>query len=330
MRALITGGAGYVGSLLGGRLLAMGHKVTVVDSLLFGGDAILGHLAHPAFAFHRRDVAGSDIDDLLVGVDIVYHLAAIVGFPACRDAGEAVSRHVNVEATKRVFEAAERAGVPRFVLASTYSNYGRATDQRPVTEESDLHPLSTYAETKIEAERYLLGRSAEGTRCAPIIPRFTTLFGISPRTRFDLMVNQFVLGALAHRRLVIYERNYRRSFVHVRDVVRALLLFAEAPIDDVRCQIFNVGNDAANHSKDELVEMVCTAIPGTEVEYRDLTFSGDMRDVAVSSTKIRDRLGFVADVSVPGGIAEVRDAIASGLIRDPGSSRYRNHSSVVS
>jgi nucleoside-diphosphate-sugar epimerase len=329
VRALITGGAGYIGSLLAGRLLAEGHDVIVVDRLLFGGDSILPYLPHPAFAFHRRDVADQDLDDLLTGVDVVYHLAALVGFPACRDAGEAVARRFNVDSTKRAFEAAERCAVGRFVLASTYSNYGRAVDDRPVTETSELDPQSIYAVTKIEAERYLLGRAADRGRCAPIIPRFTTLFGLSPRTRFDLIVNQFVLEALTQRRLVIYEGDFRRSFVHVSDIVRALVLFAEAPLSDVRAEIFNVGHEHGNHTKTHIVELVTAAIPGVEVERRQLTFGGDMRDVAVSCAKIRERLGFRAATTVEQGIVEVRDAVLSGLIKEPTSARYRNHSFSV-
>ncbi len=326
MRCLVTGGAGYIGSLLSGSLLAAGHEVVVVDRLLFGGDAILAYLRHPGFAFHRRDVAETGIDDLLRGVEVVYHLAALVGFPACRDAGAEIARRINVDATKRVFEAADRAGVARFVFASTYSNYGLAVDDRPVTETSELHPQSIYAETKIASERYLLARAAEGSRCSPIVPRFTTLFGISPRTRFDLIVNQFVLEALTQRRLVIYEGDFRRSFVHVSDVVRALLLFAQAPLADVRGELFNVGHQEGNHTKTRIVELVTDAVPGVEVERRQLTFGGDMRDVTVSCDKMRDRLGFRAAVTVPEGIAEVRDAISSGLIKEPASPRYRNHS----
>lgn len=326
MRVLITGGAGYIGSLLTSTFLADGHEVIVVDELLFGGDAILPFLTHPAFAFHRRDVAEVELDDLMDGIGIVYHLAALVGFPACRDAGDAVARRYNVDATKRVFQAAERKGVARFVLASTYSNYGIAVDDRPMTESAELRPQSLYAETKIAAERYLLSRAAEGVRCAPVIPRFTTLFGVSPRTRFDLIVNQFVLEALMRRRLVIYEGDFRRSFVHVRDIVRALRLFAEAPLGDIRGQVFNVGHADGNFTKTKVVELVTTAIPGTEVERRHLSFGGDMRDVTVSCAKIADRLGFTASITVPYGIDEVRDAIVSGLIKDPTSARYRNHS----
>jgi nucleoside-diphosphate-sugar epimerase len=311
------------------RLLGSGHEVTVVDRLWFGGESILPFFTHPAFKFELRDVSEKDIDDLLRGVDIVYHLAAIVGLPACRDAGDAITRRFNVDATRRVFEASERCRVRRFVFASTYSNYGLALDDRPVDEDSELRPQSLYAETKIEAERFLQARASEGAACAPIIPRFTTLFGVSPRTRFDLIVNQFVLEAMTQRRLVIYEGDFRRAFCHVRDTVRALQLFAEAPLASVRGEIFNVGHEEGNFTKSQIVELVTAAVPDVMVERRELTFGGDMRDVTVSVAKIRDRLGFCASITVPTGITEVRDAIMSGLIKDPVSHRYRNHSFSV-
>ncbi len=328
MRVLITGGAGYIGSLLTGVLLRKGHDVTVVDALLFGGDSLLSYFLHPTFSFQQLDVTEADISTSLEGVDVVYHLAALVGFPACQAAGEEAAFRFNFEATRRVFEGAERAGVERFIFASTYSNYGLAPDGELVTEESPLHPQSLYARTKIAAEEYLWER-AKSSRCAPIIPRFATLFGVSPRTRFDLIVNQFVLQALTERKLVLFQGDYRRSFVHVRDVVRALQLLAEAPLRDVRGEVFNVGSEDCNYTKAQIVEFVCQQIPGVEIEHRDLSFGSDMRDVAVSCRKITERLGFSATMSVSDGIREVRDAIASGLIREPHSERYRNHTLIV-
>jgi len=214
------------------------------------------------------------------------------------------------------------------VFASTYSNYGVAVDSRPVTEESELRPQSLYARTKIAAEKYLLSR-VEDAATAPIIPRFTTLFGLSPRTRFDLIVNQFVLEALTLHKLVLFQGSYRRSFVHVRDVVRALELFAAAPIEVVRGQVFNVGSEIGNHTKAEVIDLVRSEIAGVELEVRDLSFDGDMRDVAVSCEKISERLGFRASIEVIDGIREVRDAILSGLISEPASSRYRNYDLAV-
>ncbi len=327
-KVLVTGGAGYIGSLLTGVLLAAGHEVTAVDSLMFGGESLLPYFTHPGFRFSKGDVSAEDLDDLLQGVNAVFHLAAIVGFPACQQVGEAAAYRYNTKAAQRVFEACERAAVERFVFASTYSNYGISSDGEPVTEESPLHPQSLYARTKIAAEEWLLERGRT-SRCAPMIPRFATLFGISPRTRFDLIVNQFTLEALRNRRLLIYQKNYSRSYVHVRDAVHALQLMLEGPVDLVRSQIFNVGSKDGNYTKEEVIELVRKHVSGVSVEYKDLSFGEDMRDVRVSFEKIHRTLPFATTRSVEDGVIEVKTAIESGLIPDPAAPRYRNHQFIV-
>jgi nucleoside-diphosphate-sugar epimerase len=330
---LITGGAGYVGSLLTGLLLERGWRVTVADLLLFGGESLLGYWHHPRFRFVKADVCEPGaIAPLLEPRDgerrLVVHLAAIVGFPACQSVGESVARRFNVESTRLVFEQAEEAGVERVVFSSTYSNYGRSPDGRPVTEDSALHPQSLYAETKIAAEQLLLD-AAKDAAAAPIILRFATLFGISPRTRFDLIVNQFVLEALTRRKLVIYQRGYARAFVHIRDVGEAIATVLDAPVETVRGQVFNVGSDAGNHTKDEIVRLVQKHVRSVEVEYKDLTFGGDMRDIRVSFDKIRRVLGFEPKLDVEAGICEVRDAIENELVARPTDRRYRNAEFIV-
>jgi nucleoside-diphosphate-sugar epimerase len=152
---------------------------------------------------------------------------------------------------------------------------------------------------------------------------------VSPRTRFDLLVNQFVLEAITFRKLVLFQGNYRRSFVHVRDVVRALVMFATVPLEKVRGQVFNLGSDTGNYSKGEIISLVRKHVSGVELEERDLSFGSDMRDVAVSCHKIFERLGFRAALTVEDGIQEVRDAILSGLLKEPQSARYRNHDLVI-
>lgn len=327
---VVTGGAGYIGSLLTGELLRRGHRVTVLDSLVFGGDSLLAYVTHPGFDFRKIDIAGSseDLVPYLQGIAVVFHLAAIVGFPACQQVGEQVAWRYNVEATRRIFGAAEAAGVRRFIFASTYSTYGMGNGGAPVTEDGPLHPQSLYARTKIAAEEYLLGRG-QGSACTVVIPRFATLYGLSPRTRFDLIVNQFVLEGLTRRKLVIYEGDYTRSFIHVADVVDALVLLAEAPEARVRNEIFNVAAAGGNYSKHEVVELVCKHVPHVEVEHRNLSFGGDMRDVAVSGEKLARILGFSAKRSVEQGICEIKEALESGLIKDPLAPRYRNHQFIV-
>jgi nucleoside-diphosphate-sugar epimerase len=315
---LITGGAGYIGSLLAGELLRRGCRVTVIDSLLFGGNSLLAYLSHPAFAFHKADVCDKKaISGHFAGVDHVVHLAAIVGYPACAKAGEAASYSCNLDGTRNVFELAEEAGARRFVFASTYSNYGVSDDGQPVTEESPLNPQSVYAETKIAAEKYLIEQAAR-SRCAPVILRFATLFGPSPRTRFDLIINQFVLEAVRTGKLLIYQKDYNRSFVHIRDIVRAISLVLEAPLKKVRGEIFNVGSHGGNYSKDEIARLIQRFVPGLAIEYADLSFDGDMRDVRVAFDKIERTLGYKTQIGIEDGIREMAEILRSGFLKEGG------------
>jgi nucleoside-diphosphate-sugar epimerase len=329
---LITGGAGYIGSMLTSELLRANYRVTILDSLLFGGESIVPFLHHPNFHFVKTDVTEKRaVRDALKRdwqkPDVVVHLAAIVGFPACQAVGKQVAWKYNVEATKNVYGQASDMGVERVVFASTYSNYGLSEDGKPVTEESPLNPQSLYAETKIASEEFLL--SQKDSACAQLLFRFATLYGISPRTRFDLIVNQFVLEAFTKRQLIIYQRGYSRSFVHIRDVVRGVMMGIEADREKVRGQVFNLGAENGNYSKNDIVQLVLKRMPETMVEYKDLTFGGDMRDITVSFEKIKRVLGFDTTLTVDDGVREVLFALKSGLIRDPSDDRYRNAQFIV-
>ena len=309
---LVTGGAGYIGSLLTAELLRANFHVTVVDSLLFGGESLVPFLNHPNFHFVKGDVTEPrTVKDALRGEwpkpAAFVHLAAIVGFPACQAVGKQVSWRYNVDAVKQVYGQARDLGVERFVFSSTYSNYGLMADGNPVTEESPLTPQSIYAETKVAAEEYLMGQKDGPT--APLLFRFATLYGISPRTRFDLIVNQFVLDAFTKRQLLIYQRGYSRSFVHVRDVVRGIILGLNAPQEKVRRQIYNLGTDKGNYTKDQIVEHVLKRIPETVVDYKDLTFGGDMRDITVSFAKIKRELGYETTLDIDDGVRELLFAL---------------------
>lgn len=329
---LITGGAGYIGSYLTSELLRANQRVTVVDALLFGGESLVPFLHHPNFNFVKADVIGpraikDSLKDDWQKPDALVHLAAIVGFPACQAVGPQVAWRYNVEATKKVFEQAADLGVERFVFASTYSNYGLSIDGEPVTEESPLNPQSLYAETKIAAEEFLL--SQKDAVCAPLLFRFATLYGMSPRTRFDLIVNQFVLEAFTKHALIIYQRSYSRSFVHIRDVVRGVMMGLEAEQPKIRGQVFNLGTDHGNYSKDDIVQLVLKRIPETVVEYKDLTFGGDMRDISVSFAKIKKGLGFDTTLNVDDGIRDLLFALKAGIIRNPTDEKYRNAQFIV-
>jgi len=329
---VITGGAGYIGSMLSGELLRQGYRVTVVDDLLFGGESLLAYFPHPHFHFEKADVWESQalrsaLRDDWPPPETVIHLAGIVGFPACQAVGRQVAWRYNVEATQHVFEQAEKAGARRFIFASTYSTYGLSSAGSPVTEESALQPQSLYAETKAAAENYLLEQAHSD--CAPLIFRLATLYGISPRTRFDLIVNQFVLEAYTQRELLIYQRGYSRSFVHIQDAVRGFLLGVQAPEEKTRGQVYNLGVPGGNYTKDQIVAEILKRIPETSVHYKNLTFGGDMRDITVSFEKIAHQLGLKATRTIEDGVREVLNALRLGLIKNPEDERYRNAKFIV-
>jgi nucleoside-diphosphate-sugar epimerase len=324
---VVTGGAGYIGSLLTAQLLQAGYRVTVIDNLLFGGEALLTFLSHPNFHFAKADVTEArSLRDALPRhwqkPEAVIHLAGIVGFPACQAVGKQAAWHYNVDAAKNVFEQAESLQIGRFLFASTYSAYGLSPDGSPLTEASPLNPQSLYAETKVACEEFLLPQGA-------LVFRLTTLYGISPRTRFDLVINQFVLDAFTRRELLIYQRGYSRSFIHVLDVVRGLMLGLEAPDEKARGQVYNLGTENGNYSKDQIVPFILKRLPDTYVQYKDLTFGGDRRDIAVSFEKIERELGFKANLTVDDGVREVVNALRLGLIREPQHERYRNAHFIV-
>ena len=325
---VITGGAGYIGSLLTAQLLNLGFKVTVIDSLLFGGESLLTFLAHPNFHFFKSDVTDSRCIKASLRRDwpkpyAVIHLAGIVGFPACQAIGSQAANYYNVEATKNVFEQAHSVGVEKFIFSSTYSVYGMSRGDESVDESSPLNPQSLYAETKIRAEEFLLPNNG-------IIFRLATLYGISPRTRFDLIINQFVLDAFTKRELLIYQRGYKRSFIHVRDVTEGLILAINKVHPTQGNHLFNLGTDDGTFTKDQIVQMIIKRLPDTLVEYKDLTFGGDMRDISVSFARISRELGFSAKVTVDEGVKEVVNALRLGLIREPNHIRYRNAQFLVS
>lgn len=329
---MISGGAGYIGSMLCGELLRLGSKVTVVDDLVFGGESLMAYVAHPNFHFAKANVTEprairANLRSDWPKPDAFIHLAAIVGFPACQAVGRQVAWRYNVEATERVFEQAIALGVGRFIYSSTYSNYGLSPDGKPVDENSSLTPQSLYAETKIAAERFLLAQGE--AYCAPLIFRLATLYGVSPRTRFDLIINQFVLEAYTKRQLLIYQRGYSRSYLHIRDAVAGFILGLRIPDEKARCQIYNLGSESGNYTKDKIVELVLKRLPETTVTYKDMTFGGDMRDITVSYQKIKREIGFEAQQTAEDGIREVLHAIRSGLISNPHDPRYRNAQFIV-
>jgi nucleoside-diphosphate-sugar epimerase len=326
---LITGGAGYIGSCLVGSLLAQGKNVTVLDALWFGGESLLPFLSFPNFRLIVGDVGNETaLSESMKGIDCVVHLAALVGFPACDKAGKETTRRINVDCTRQVYFAAHLAGVERMIFASSYSNYGRSLDGQLVTEESPLFPQSSYAETKIEAEKFLLNSPAQDNP-VPICLRLATVFGLSPRTRFDLILNQFVLEAQSKGKLEIYQENFKRSFVHVQDVVRAMGSMMEAPIGLVGNQVYNVGSENLNASKQDLVKLISGYLPGLKINYRDASFTSDMQSIDLSFEKIRKAINYEVQIDLEQGIKELLWALNNGVIQDPFNEKYRNHPPIL-
>ena len=321
-RTLVTGGAGYLGATLVAELLDQGTAVRVLDSLSVGTGSSLLHLwGREGFEFVAGDVRDETARRAaLDGVDVVVHLAAVVGDPACaRDPDSA--RAVNLDATRALLGEAKAVGVGRFVFASTCSNYGRLADGDAfATEDWDLSPVSLYAETKVAGELDVLGSAGNGF--SPTCLRFATVYGTSPRMRFDLTVNEFSRDALLTEKLVVYGEQFWRPYVHVRDAARAIASVLSARPEAVAGEVFNVGDTGQNFRKKDLVDLLVDRLPETRVEF--VARSEDPRDYRVSFEKIETRLGFAVSRTVPDGIDEVLGLLRSGAVADPFDASYRN------
>jgi nucleoside-diphosphate-sugar epimerase len=317
----VTGGGGYVGAIVVDELLARGYRVRVLDALLHGTvPSLLLVWGSPHFEFVRADVRDHEaVGHALEGVDAVVHLAAIVGDPACARQPEA-ARDVNLEATRALLTEARDRGVTRFVFTSTCSNYGRMSGDQLATEDFPLSPVSLYAETKVAAEQEVLDQAANGL--VPCCLRLATVYGTSPRMRFDLTVNEFTRDVSLERDLVVYGEQFWRPYVHVRDAAEAIALALEAPSERVRGEVFNVGDTRENYRKLDLVELLRERFPDANVEF--VHKDEDPRDYRVSFEKLRERLGFVAQRRVPDGIDEMIALLRSGLLEDPYAQIYRN------
>src|SRR3954451_1024507 len=315
MRTLITGGAGYIGIELVDELLNGGHEGTVLDVLLHGQDDRPQELRRRGV----RLVAG-DIRDpaaraaALDGADAVVPLAAIVGDPACAQDPQ-LAQAVNVDASLAL---AGEADVERFVMASTCSNYGRMTDPTtPIDETGVLAPVSLYAEQKVAVEQHLLR-----TRPNAVCLRFATVYGVAPRMRFDLTVNEFTRDLWSDRTLEVFGEQFWRPYVHVRDAARGIKAVLEAPAEQVVGEVFNVGDTLENYRKVDLVEQIQRQTDRGTVKF--VRREEDPRDYKVDFGKIKRVLGYEITSTVPEGIRELIAALEDARFEDAFDGRYRN------
>jgi nucleoside-diphosphate-sugar epimerase len=319
---LITGGSGYIGSLLAKELLENGHDVRVLDSLLHGQEDIATEQEQAGIEVIRGDIRDADARArALADAESVVHLAAIVGDPACA-LDPAASDEVNVQATESLVADANTAGVKRLVFASTCSNYGRMEDPtQPITEDGELRPVSLYAEQKVGMEKLILGGGG-GEGLAPTCLRFATVYGVGRRMRFDLTVNEFTRELWADRELEVFGEQFWRPYIHVRDAGRAVRTVLETPVERVANRVFNAGRSGENYRKLDLVEEIGRQIDRGKVSY--VRRDEDPRDYKVSFDKIKAELGFETLMTVPDGIAEIIGALDAEQFGDPFDGRYKN------
>ncbi|HEY7501002.1 MAG TPA: NAD(P)-dependent oxidoreductase [Vicinamibacterales bacterium] len=318
---LVIGGAGYIGSLTVERLLHTGHRVRVLDRLMYGTEPLAAFAGSPHFELLEGDV--TDISKLTAAMrhaSAVIHLAGLVGDPACAVDPE-FTRHANIIATRMAKEVAQSLGIHRFIFASSCSVYG-ASDKE-MREGDDLNPVSLYAQTKIDSERELLFSVRDDFFVTVL--RFATVFGHSSRPRFDLVANLFAAQAMMNGLITVIGPDQWRPFIHVRDLARAIVMVLDARAELVQSQIFNVGDTRLNMTIGQLGELV----QRTAGAYRDVRLQisegdRDRRNYRVSFEKIRTTLGFEAETTLEAGVREMVDALRAGTYGDFRNPVYSN------
>lgn len=308
IKVLVTGGAGYIGSILMPFLLEQKYKVTVYDSILYGSSSLLPFISNRNFSFNKGDIRDKNsLIHFIKKNDVIIHLAAIVGLPACNK-NKILAYSTNVQGTKNVVDSLS-PNQP-LIHASTVSNYG-ASFGEICDEKSLLNPISFYAKTKTEAEKIVL--DFQNTVCL----RFATAFGVSSRMRLDLLINDFVYQVYMNKFLILFEKTYKRTFVHVQDIARSII-FAIQNFEKMKYSIFNIGDDSNNYSKEEIALKIKERID-YYLHFADVGEDEDKRNYGVSYEKINS-LGFNTKITVDEGIDELIKACQIFEFRHP----YKN------
>lgn len=295
MKIFITGGAGYIGTSLIPLLLEKNYFVTVYDSLIFdNGDKILPYIGNKNFKFIQGDIRDKELlNQSIKNHDVVIHLAALVGFPICRKLGDKESYSVNTEGTKIVIESMSEHQY--LLFGSTGSNYGEVDGI--CTEDTPLNPLTAYGVTKTEAEKLVMNRKNSTAF------RFATAFGVSPRLRLDLLVNDLTYRSYTEGYAVIYESHFMRTFIHVKDIARVFCFSIENK-EIMSGEVYNVGSNSMNYSKKDVCEVIKKILPNSYFNYADVDGDPDKRNYIVSYEKINN-LGFDTTITLEEGVNEL-------------------------
>lgn len=315
---LVIGGAGYIGSALLPKLLQAGYNVRVLDLLLYGTEPIEPWLGHPRLEVVQADFRQIEkVVQVMRDMDAVIHLGGLVGDPACA-LDEQLTLDINLTATRMIAEVAKGSGIAHFIFASTCSVYG--VSDEPLDERSELRPVSLYARSKIASEKVLLNMADD--RFTPVILRFGTIYGLSGRPRFDLVVNLLTAKAVVDGQITIFGGEQWRPFLHVDDAAEAIALVLKAPLPLVRNQIFNVGSNDQNYQIKQIGEIIHRLVPEATIVYQE--GSTDRRNYWVNFNKIRRTLNFTTRWTVEQGVQQIIEAFRSGRIRDYRDVRYSN------
>ena len=319
---LITGGAGYIGSVLVRKLVSLGYDIKVIDSLVFGNDGISSLINEKKIEFFNLDIRETEkISSIIQNIDCVIHLAAIVGEPLCKKIPDA-AKQINEFATKNLVNICKNKKVKRFIFASTCSNYG--SSQNVVNESSPVMPLSLYSECKVNSEKFILDQNNDIFETCVL--RFATAHGLSPRMRFDLLVQEFIRDAIIDKKISIFGADFWRPLVHVEDMADACISAIDASSQLISGQIYNVGNDKENYTKIKLAEIIKEFI--TDVEIEIIKSKKDPRNYKVSFEKIENSLNFEPKYTVRDSVIEILNDIQSGKI-DPRDSEFSNMSKLT-
>lgn len=313
-KVLVIGGAGYIGGAVTPHLLQSGFDVRDLDLLVYGHEnVVLPKLQQRNYDFLFGDMADPEtLERALVGVTDVVILAGLVGDPITKAFPDA-SDAINDAGMMRCIETLNGKGLDRVIFVSTCSNYGMIGEDRTADEDFELNPLSLYAEAKVQAEKHLLSLQGK-VDYSPVILRFATAFGLAPRMRFDLTVNEFTRDLYLDKDLLVYDAHTWRPYCHVRDFARLIETVLLAPSDKVAFEVFNAGSDANNFTKQSLVDLIQTILPNRRVSYKEN--SSDPRNYRVNFAKLTDVLGFECEVTIEDGVREILWALENHLLDD--------------